>query len=110
MKVAIGANIAEKKLVRIWTDYANKKFTINPPNDVVALAPLEAAGLPDMSPICPIVENKSQFVFVTPRGGGLVVFDLATSPLTPSGSLTREDRKSTRLNSSHVRISYAVFC
>src|SRR3989475_2087082 len=33
MKVAIGANIAEKKLVRIWTDYANKKFTINPPND-----------------------------------------------------------------------------
>ena len=90
MKVAIGANIAEKKLVRIWTDYANKKFTINPPNDVVALAPLEAAGLPDMSPICPIVENKSQFVFVTPRGGGLVVFDLATSPLTPSGSLTRD--------------------
>src|SRR3989442_6959604 len=24
--------------------------------------------------------------------------------------LVREDRKSTRLNSSHVRISYAVFC
>src|SRR5690554_7277338 len=24
--------------------------------------------------------------------------------------LLREDRKSTRLNSSHVRISYAVFC
>src|SRR5690554_7317247 len=24
--------------------------------------------------------------------------------------LTTEDRKSTRLNSSHVRISYAVFC
>src|SRR5690554_7701054 len=24
--------------------------------------------------------------------------------------LSREDRKSTRLNSSHVRISYAVFC
>src|SRR3989442_6323418 len=25
-------------------------------------------------------------------------------------SVTRADRKSTRLNSSHVRISYAVFC
>src|SRR5690554_7773740 len=25
-------------------------------------------------------------------------------------SLMKEDRKSTRLNSSHVRISYAVFC
>src|SRR6266498_113178 len=31
--------------------------------------------------------------------------------LGSSGPLTsREDRKSTRLNSSHVRISYAVFC
>src|SRR5215813_5271813 len=28
----------------------------------------------------------------------------------PSGSAHRRDRKSTRLNSSHVRISYAVFC
>src|SRR5690554_7392271 len=26
------------------------------------------------------------------------------------GSVTMGDRKSTRLNSSHVRISYAVFC
>src|SRR5436305_8920192 len=26
------------------------------------------------------------------------------------GGADREDRKSTRLNSSHVRISYAVFC
>src|SRR3712207_8833875 len=33
------------------------------------------------------------------RGGGLV-YD----------SLNREDRKSTRLNSSHANISYAVFC
>src|SRR5690554_7159441 len=28
----------------------------------------------------------------------------------PSPRLVRKDRKSTRLNSSHVRISYAVFC
>src|SRR5690606_10513925 len=28
----------------------------------------------------------------------------------PSGRSTRRDRKSTRLNSSHVKISYAVFC
>src|SRR5690554_7627431 len=27
-----------------------------------------------------------------------------------SSHITRSDRKSTRLNSSHVRISYAVFC
>src|SRR3989442_5092984 len=29
---------------------------------------------------------------------------------TPSSSAYPRDRKSTRLNSSHVRISYAVFC
>src|SRR5439155_20392602 len=36
----------------------------------------------------------------------------AFSPLAPTGrSRTRsQDRKSTRLNSSHVAISYAVFC
>src|SRR3989442_7578436 len=28
----------------------------------------------------------------------------------PRGRRPRRDRKSTRLNSSHVRISYAVFC
>src|SRR5690625_5724356 len=35
----------------------------------------------------------------------------ALPPTPPSPWLTRdEDRKSTRLNSSHVAISYAVFC
>src|SRR3712207_7831619 len=29
---------------------------------------------------------------------------------TPSGRRARPDRKSTRLNSSHANISYAVFC
>src|SRR5690349_23585830 len=38
-----------------------------------------------------------------------------TRPLRPGGQKThsgleRPDRKSTRLNSSHVEISYAVFC
>src|SRR5690606_40529248 len=33
-------------------------------------------------------------------------FDLSDQPLDEA----KEDRKSTRLNSSHVKISYAVFC
>src|SRR3989442_7398364 len=37
---------------------------------------------------------------------GRLYTDLST--LTPTDPIT--DRKSTRLNSSHVRISYAVFC
>src|SRR5690349_22349378 len=42
-----------------------------------------------------------QFVFITGRGKHVIAdhFDHAY-----------EDRKSTRLNSSHVEISYAVFC
>src|SRR5690606_40332684 len=32
------------------------------------------------------------------------------SALGPGGHAAGEDRKSTRLNSSHVKISYAVFC
>src|SRR5206468_11311253 len=32
------------------------------------------------------------------------------SPILPSGAPTGSDRKSTRLNSSHDQISYAVFC
>src|SRR5690625_5505525 len=34
----------------------------------------------------------------------------AALPLTPAVHQMIEDRKSTRLNSSHVAISYAVFC
>src|SRR5690554_7390562 len=33
-----------------------------------------------------------------------------TTVATVKSSMTSLDRKSTRLNSSHVRISYAVFC
>src|SRR3712207_8060378 len=32
------------------------------------------------------------------------------SPCSPCSSESPEDRKSTRLNSSHANISYAVFC
>src|SRR5439155_16458546 len=40
----------------------------------------------------------------------ILVFDLQKDSAKPYAVLTGEDRKSTRLNSSHVAISYAVFC
>src|SRR3989442_9255555 len=40
--------------------------------------------------------------------GAALVFDEV--PVRPRPHCTSSDRKSTRLNSSHVRISYAVFC
>src|SRR5204862_6845504 len=48
--------------------------------------------------------------------GGLPEVDPTALPLSSTGKallaagLERGDRKSTRLNSSHVEISYAVFC
>src|SRR5436305_11646639 len=41
---------------------------------------------------------------------GQVALELLAAVLVAALRLKREDRKSTRLNSSHVRISYAVFC
>src|SRR3712207_7141228 len=34
----------------------------------------------------------------------------ALAPRRPTGPAEQQDRKSTRLNSSHANISYAVFC
>src|SRR3989442_8730631 len=47
------------------------------------------------------------------RGGGSHRGSVAAAPRgapVPDRRQARPDRKSTRLNSSHVRISYAVFC
>src|SRR2546430_12345941 len=41
---------------------------------------------------------------------GRVVLAVGGLPDRLSGHLPRRDRKSTRLNSSHSQISYAVFC
>src|SRR5690349_23162892 len=50
-------------------------------------------------------------VFREDADGGRTVFLRARTVLTPYVFATeRQDRKSTRLNSSHVEISYAVFC
>src|SRR5690606_40240923 len=47
------------------------------------------------SPIVATTDRNGEFELVAPRN---------------SGSFFLQDRKSTRLNSSHVKISYAVFC
>src|SRR5262245_62571133 len=42
--------------------------------------------------------------------GIVLSLPLITRPLVPSSESQSPDRKSTRLNSSHLGISYAVFC
>src|SRR5699024_12211499 len=39
-----------------------------------------------------------------------IIFGLSADLLYPYFEMAAQDRKSTRLNSSHVSISYAVFC
>src|SRR5688572_31337557 len=46
---------------------------------------------------------------VQPQGRVVVVVDRGAEP-DPAAKLGLQDRKSTRLNSSHSQISYAVFC
>src|SRR5258707_15342326 len=49
-------------------------------------------------------------LFRSPHGSGEPGGALFASPERLGSSLSRGDRKSTRLNSSHANISYAVFC
>src|SRR5690606_41583094 len=64
------------------------------------------AHLPGMFVIADQVVSQPNIIF---DGGGL-----QNGLIVPAGALGLhvdcEDRKSTRLNSSHVKISYAVFC
>jgi hypothetical protein len=80
-KMAITANIADKKFIRIWTDYAGHKFSFDPDKDVLNLDSFEGGEQPDTAPICPITESTSRYAFITLRGGGLLVVDVTVTPM-----------------------------
>ena len=80
-KMVLAANMAEKKLIRIWTDYAGHKFTSDQGKDVLELGPLDSGDRPDNAPICPITDSSSKHAFITLRGGGLFVADVTATPM-----------------------------
>jgi len=80
-KMVIAANIAEKKFIRIWTDYKAHKFSFDAEKDVMDLGALEGGERPDTAPICPITEASSKYAFITLRGGGLFVVDVTATPM-----------------------------
>src|SRR5436305_10972615 len=55
-------------------------------------------------PYTTLFRSFFKHLVIRPAGRGICFF------LTDRGCVRLRDRKSTRLNSSHVRISYAVFC
>ena len=80
-KMAIVANMADKKFIRIWTDYKDHKFTFDESKDVMALGAMEGPERPDTAPVCPITEDSSKYAFITLRGGGLIVTDVTETPM-----------------------------
>src|SRR5690606_17982198 len=74
---------------------------------VVVLAK-NKTGYHNLAKMASIAYNEG-FYYV-PRIDKAVVEQYKENLIVLSGNLQGEDRKSTRLNSSHVKISYAVFC
>src|SRR5438874_5439244 len=65
---------------------------------------------PPRSTLFPYTTLFRSLTYVFPTGkANYKGFELV-NPTTGAGTVTIQDRKSTRLNSSHVEISYAVFC
>ncbi|MDQ3255278.1 MAG: lactonase family protein [Acidobacteriota bacterium] len=84
------ANQNGKQFHRIATDYATETFTLD---DAATLDlatcttpngfPCQDAILrPDTAPICPLSDSSGRFVFVTLRGGGMLVLDGKTTPMS----------------------------
>jgi DNA-binding beta-propeller fold protein YncE len=83
------ANQSGKRLERIDTDFRTNTFVHNPAAtlDLATCvtpsgAPCEAPGARLLNwPICPIIDENSQYTFVTLRGGGLFVVDARQTPM-----------------------------
>src|SRR5690349_22375348 len=74
-------------------------------HDALPICPALAGGIrPDEDPVLPGRETAEDLGGQRLRSGKSIVL------LQPGDAGHQEDRKSTRLNSSHVEISYAVFC
>jgi hypothetical protein len=88
------ANQNGKKFERIRTDYATNTF-VQEPGATLALygscvtpsgAPCESPGIrPDNAPICPFTASDNGPAFTSLRGGGMLVVDWRTSPMSIVG-------------------------
>src|SRR5205085_11897847 len=84
-------------------------FNAPPPPEIYTLS------LHDALPISTELRSRYEIPLLTANGGS-AAYRVCPSALavwtpgTPPAAPTPGDRKSTRLNSSHSQISYAVFC
>src|SRR5207249_5921771 len=85
-------------LFRSAIEYARNYFRQHPDERMVSLSPSDGLGFCECAR-CAAVGSVSDQVFTLVNQVARAIRDEFP-----------EDRKSTRLNSSHVSISYAVFC
>src|SRR5439155_27037547 len=93
-------------------------FNHPPPSEIYTLSlhdalPILTIVRSTMAPASMLVGTRTVRVFTATRWkafGPACAFFWTASRVSANASCTSEDRKSTRLNSSHVAISYAVFC
>src|SRR3712207_8400490 len=67
-------------------------------------------SLHDALPICWLCQNHLPDFLESPGGNAGPTSQMSQNQVTEMPKAPAEDRKSTRLNSSHANISYAVFC
>src|SRR5690606_5510336 len=114
-KRAMRAELRERR--QHLTANEREHATIGLTNNLVALVTgldarsvscyLSAPNEPDTRPFLNwALANDIRVLFPITREDGLLDWTVGS----PDGDVERQDRKSTRLNSSHVKISYAVFC
>src|SRR3712207_8375585 len=68
---------------------------------------------PSLSTLKPVDQGASSVVYAANgQRLGFIQSDILRTPIAGNTipRIVKEDRKSTRLNSSHANISYAVFC
>lgn len=82
------ANQNGKLLQRITTNFAGDSYDLDAAATVDLAtcttpsgAPCQGPERPDNAPICAVIDGTSQFVFVSLRGGGLLVVDSTQTPM-----------------------------
>lgn len=91
------ANQNGKLLERIDVDYAagtfvhNTSATLDLANGATPSGALveDPVLRPDNAPICPVMDRESRYAWVTLRGGGLLVVDVRSTPMTIVGEYDR---------------------
>src|SRR5690606_40349963 len=96
-------NINKPVYIDPTTDFGFKRIFASEPNKDLLIAFINELFRGNKS-VVDLSYDKNEFVGDTGEMGSVIL------DLTCTASNGERDRKSTRLNSSYVKISYAVFC